>query len=69
MSHQNPETSNAVLIALDCQELTSAKNCQQDLSGTEICIDFSKPLYGMSPEEYLEGVRKHNECFYKLKQL
>lgn len=69
MLHQNSEPLKAVITESDYQELASLKNCQQDFCTTEVSIDFSKPLYGMSPEQYLEGLRKHNECFQQLKYL
>lgn len=69
MLHQNSEPSNAVITESECQELASLKNCQKYFCSTEVYIDFSKPLYGMSPEQYLEGLRKHNECFQQLKYL
>lgn len=69
MLHLDSEPSNTVITASDYQELASFQNCQQDFRTTEVYIDFGKPLYGMSPEQYLEGLRNHNECFEPLKYL
>jgi hypothetical protein len=38
----------------------------EDTKCEEFSFDANKPLYGMNPEEYLEGLKFHNECFGKL---
>lgn len=70
MPHKNLETSNDG-VKKELQQLPSAsfKNSQQLSNTTEICINFNTPLYGMSPEQYIEGLRYHNECFHKLNSL
>lgn len=40
----------------------------QEVSGSikAFYLDLSMPLYGMSPQQYIEGTKYHNECFHKL---
>ncbi|QSB28635.1 hypothetical protein [Flavobacterium sp. CLA17] len=67
MSTKNLETSNSpVKTELHQLQFSSVKKSPEGFHTKEIYIDISKPLYGMSPEQYKEGIRFHNEYFNKL---
>lgn len=70
MPTQNLETSNSpVKTELNQLQLSPVKNSPEYFNTNAIYIDSNKPLYGMSPEQYSEGIRFHNKCFSKLNEL
>ncbi|WP_026730175.1 hypothetical protein [Flavobacterium denitrificans] len=45
-------------------ELVFFQNMLSNHADSSLCYEEQqKPLYGMSPEEYTEGMKYHNECF------
>jgi hypothetical protein len=70
MPTQNLESSNSpVKTELNQLQLSPVKNSAEYFNTNGIYIDSNKPLYGMSPAQYSEGIRFHNECFSKLNEL
>ena len=68
MPNRNLEkTDSSVLTQLHKKQFVSCENSPEASDGIKgIYFDLSMPLYGMSPQQYIEGTKYHNECFYKL---
>lgn len=70
MLNKNSETLDSIAeTELQPLQLSSVKNVQEEFNRAEIYFDPDKPLYGMSPEQYIEGIRFHNKCFTTLNSL
>lgn len=70
MSTKNLETSNStVKTELNQLQLNSVKNSSECFNTNPVYTAIDKPLYGMSPEQYSERMKFHNECFSKLNEL
>ncbi|MEN2402250.1 hypothetical protein GKZ90_0020845 [Flavobacterium sp. MC2016-06] len=59
------ETSNSFKSKKELAEHQTSKTEYTSLE--DFCFDANKPLYGMTPEQYLEGAKFHNEWLAKLK--
>ncbi len=59
--------NSSAIPELHKKQFTPLENSHEiSCSIKAIYLDLSMPLYGMSPQQYIEGTRYHNECFHKL---
>ena len=59
MSNENPENLKNELYKV---QLSS-------IEYLHIISNSEKPLYGMTTEQYIEGVKFHKECFSKIQKI